>query len=135
MLAEWVEQLLGYASGALAAIREDEHYPSFMAWAREEGASLVGLDQSEAAVDDWQRAVELAKASSFHAVDVRSQEQLERAVENVGVSPDVEVVEWPKDILAGRDPQLEKAVEIALKDIRSGSAQARPASYRPPAKR
>ncbi|MDI5985558.1 SEC-C domain-containing protein [Halomonas sp. M4R5S39] len=42
MLAVWVEQLLGFASGALAAIREDERYPTLMAWAREEGAGLLG---------------------------------------------------------------------------------------------
>jgi tetratricopeptide (TPR) repeat protein len=44
MLAVWVEQLLGFASGALAAIREEERYPAFMAWAREEGAELMGGD-------------------------------------------------------------------------------------------
>lgn len=38
MLAMWVEQLLGYAGGALVAIRDDEYYPSLMAWARDEGA-------------------------------------------------------------------------------------------------
>jgi hypothetical protein len=42
MLAVWVEQLLGFASGALVAIREDERYPSLMAWARREGPALVG---------------------------------------------------------------------------------------------
>ncbi|MEM1092185.1 MAG: PDZ domain-containing protein, partial [Pseudomonadota bacterium] len=35
-------------------------------------------------------------------------------VENVGVAPDVEVVQWPSEINAGRDPQLEKAIELAL---------------------
>lgn len=42
MLAMWVEQLLGYAAGALGAIRSDEHYPAFMAWARAEGAKRLG---------------------------------------------------------------------------------------------
>ncbi len=42
MLAVWVEELLGYASGALKAIRRDERYPTLMAWAREEGPTLVG---------------------------------------------------------------------------------------------
>ncbi|WP_253443476.1 SEC-C metal-binding domain-containing protein [Halomonas sp. Y3] len=42
MLAVWVEQLLGYASGALKVIRRDERYPTLVAWAREEGPSLVG---------------------------------------------------------------------------------------------
>ncbi|APX93543.1 zinc chelation protein SecC [Halomonas sp. 1513] len=46
MLAVWVEQLLGFASGALGAIRDNEHYPSFMAWARDEGRELVGGDLS-----------------------------------------------------------------------------------------
>jgi tricorn protease len=35
-------------------------------------------------------------------------------VENHGVDPDVEVVITPQDRAAGRDPQLEKAVELAL---------------------
>ena len=42
MLAMWVEQLLGYAGGALTAIRDDEYYPSLMAWARDEGVRLLG---------------------------------------------------------------------------------------------
>ena len=39
------------------------------------------------------------------------------AVENEGVGPDVEVENWPKDVIAGRDPQLERAVAEALKLI------------------
>ena len=46
MLAVWVEQLLGFASGALKAIRQDERYPTLMAWARDEGPALVGGDLS-----------------------------------------------------------------------------------------
>ncbi|MHA3027957.1 SEC-C metal-binding domain-containing protein [Chromohalobacter israelensis] len=42
MLAAWVEQLLGYASGALKAIRDNEHYPALMTWARDEGTMRVG---------------------------------------------------------------------------------------------
>lgn len=38
-------------------------------------------------------------------------------VENVGVPPDVEVEQWPADGIAGRDPQLEKAIEIALEQL------------------
>jgi len=48
MLAMWVEQLLGYAGGALAAIRADEHYPSLMAWAREEGVGYLGGNIAQA---------------------------------------------------------------------------------------
>lgn len=35
-------------------------------------------------------------------------------VENVGVAPDIAVEQTPKDVIAGRDPQLERAVQEAL---------------------
>jgi len=41
------------------------------------------------------------------------------AVENEGVAPDVDVENWPKDVIAGRDPQLEKAVEEALRILKT----------------
>jgi len=37
------------------------------------------------------------------------------AVENEGVAPDIDVENWPKDVIAGRDPQLERAVEEAMR--------------------
>jgi tricorn protease len=37
------------------------------------------------------------------------------AVENEGVAPDIEVEMTPKDVIAGRDPQLERAVQEALR--------------------
>src|SRR6185436_14786711 len=39
-------------------------------------------------------------------------------VENEGVPPDVDVEQTPADIIAGRDPQLEKAIEIALQQLK-----------------
>jgi tricorn protease len=36
------------------------------------------------------------------------------SVENYGVDPDVEVVMRPQDWVAGRDPQLERAIDLAL---------------------
>jgi tricorn protease len=36
------------------------------------------------------------------------------SVENYGVDPDIEVPMTPQDWAAGRDPQLEKAIEVAL---------------------
>jgi len=39
-------------------------------------------------------------------------------VENVGVAPDIEVQQWPSEVINGRDPQLEKAIEIALKQLK-----------------
>lgn len=38
-------------------------------------------------------------------------------VENVGVEPDIEVEQWPAELIKGRDPQLEKAIEVALKEL------------------
>ena len=38
-------------------------------------------------------------------------------VENVGIPPDVEVEQLPAEIIQGKDPQLEKAIEIALKEL------------------
>ncbi len=37
------------------------------------------------------------------------------AVENEGVGPDIDVENWPKEVIAGRDPQLERAVEEAMR--------------------
>jgi tricorn protease len=38
-------------------------------------------------------------------------------VENEGVAPDIEVEQTPKEVIAGRDPQLEKAIEVILKQL------------------
>lgn len=40
-------------------------------------------------------------------------------VENEGVPPDVEVEQWPADIDDGRDPQLDKAIEVALEQLKA----------------
>jgi tricorn protease len=45
------------------------------------------------------------------------------AVENEGVAPDIDVENWPKDVIAGRDPQLERAVEEALKMLKANPPQ------------
>jgi tricorn protease len=39
-------------------------------------------------------------------------------VENEGVAPDIEVEQWPELVIKGHDPQLEKAIEIALKGLK-----------------
>lgn len=39
-------------------------------------------------------------------------------IENAGVSPDFEVEIIPKDWIAGRDPQLEKAVMVAMEELK-----------------
>jgi tricorn protease len=38
-------------------------------------------------------------------------------VENTGVAPDIEVEQWPADVISGKDPQLEKAIEVALQEL------------------
>jgi tricorn protease len=40
------------------------------------------------------------------------------AVENEGVAPDIDVENWPKDVVAGRDPQLERAVSEAMRMLK-----------------
>jgi len=40
------------------------------------------------------------------------------AVENEGVGPDIEVENWPKDAIAGRDMQLERAVQEGMRLLR-----------------
>ncbi|NNF07412.1 MAG: peptidase S41, partial [Candidatus Eisenbacteria bacterium] len=44
-------------------------------------------------------------------------------VENVGVAPDIEVVQWPKDQAGGRDPQLEKAIEVVMEQLEASPPQ------------
>jgi tricorn protease len=38
-------------------------------------------------------------------------------VENVGIAPDIEVEQWPVDVINGKDPQLEKAIQVALDEL------------------
>ncbi len=44
-------------------------------------------------------------------------------VENVGVPPDVEVEQTPADVIAGKDPQLEKAIAIAMEELKKNPPQ------------
>lgn len=37
------------------------------------------------------------------------------AVENEGITPEIDVENWPKDVIAGRDPQLERAVAEGMR--------------------
>ncbi len=40
-------------------------------------------------------------------------------IENVGTPPDIEVEQWPADVIKGRDPQLEKAIEIVMEQLKA----------------
>ena len=50
-------------------------------------------------------------------------------VENEGVPPDIYVEQTPADVMAGRDPQLEKAIEVAMQALKQSppSTPKRPA--------
>jgi tricorn protease len=48
------------------------------------------------------------------------------SVENYGVDPDVEVITTPQDYAAGRDPQLDTAISIALTALTERPAATRP---------
>ena len=54
-------------------------------------------------------------------------------VENVGVEPDIEVENDPRSVIAGRDPQLERAVEEVLRMMRE-DPRALPERPAPPVK-
>ena len=49
--------------------------------------------------------------------------------ENAGVAPDIEVEMVPAEVIAGHDPQLEKAIEVILEELAASPPQAMP---RPP---
>jgi len=44
-------------------------------------------------------------------------------VENEGVPPDIDVDDTPADIIAGRDPQLDKAIEVVMKQLKEKPAE------------
>ena len=48
------------------------------------------------------------------------------AVEGVGIAPDIEVIQEPSLVLQGNDPQLEKAVEVALEKLEEFEFQMKP---------
>src|SRR5688572_4817155 len=48
------------------------------------------------------------------------------AVEGVGISPDIEVQQTPADVIKGKDPQLERAVEEAMKAMKTQGVEMKP---------
>ncbi len=40
-------------------------------------------------------------------------------VENEGVAPDIEVEQWPEAVIEGKDPQLERAIEEVMKELKA----------------
>jgi len=39
-------------------------------------------------------------------------------IENEGVAPDIEIEQWPEQVINGQDPQLDKAIELTLKGLK-----------------
>jgi tricorn protease len=54
------------------------------------------------------------------------------AVENEGQAPDIDVENWPKDMIAGRDAQLERAVDEALRLLKEKPVERRTTEPPPP---
>lgn len=54
------------------------------------------------------------------------------AVENEGTGPDIDVENWPKDVIAGRDPQLERSVDEALRMLKEKPVDRRTTEPAPP---
>lgn len=50
----------------------------------------------------------------------------EWAVEGVGIAPDIDVQQTPAEVMRGRDPQLERAVEEALALLKSKAIEIKP---------
>jgi len=47
-------------------------------------------------------------------------------VEGLGVAPDIDVVNAPKDVAAGKDPQLEAAAAAALRRLETEGVELKP---------
>lgn len=62
----------------------------------------------------------VAPRGGFYDVDGRW------AVEGEGISPDIEVIQDPKSVLQGKDPQLEKGVEEAMRLLQTQEFQIQP---------
>ena len=62
----------------------------------------------------------LVPCGSFY--DVKGQ----WAEEGVGISPDIAVEQTPADVIKGRDPQLERAVQEALTLLKTQNVELKP---------
>lgn len=70
---------------------------------------LIGISGNPGLADGG-----LLLAATFRTMDTEGN----WVVENVGVSPDIEVIDRPELIYVGKDPSLERAVEELLKDLK-----------------
>ncbi len=82
---------------------------------------LVGIWDTPLFVDG---GIMYAPRGGFFALDNKW------AVENEGISPNIEVEDWPKDIAAGHDAQLERAVAEAMQELAAHPVER--ATHEPP---
>jgi tricorn protease len=52
-------------------------------------------------------------------------------IENIGTPPDVEVEQWPAQVIGGHDPQLEKAIQIVMDELKNNPPKKAPAPKAP----
>jgi tricorn protease len=52
-------------------------------------------------------------------------------IENVGTPPDVEVEQWPSQVINGHDPQLEKAIQIVMEELKKNPPKKAPSPQFP----
>lgn len=52
-------------------------------------------------------------------------------IENVGTPPDIEVEQWPAQVIAGHDPQLEKAIQIVMEELKANPPKKTPVVQAP----
>ena len=52
-------------------------------------------------------------------------------IENVGTPPDIEVEQWPVDVINGKDPQLDKAIQIILDELKKNPPKKAPSPAAP----
>jgi len=77
----------------------------------------VVVDAFSRRVVGWSMATHLRTELVLEAPNLAIWTEEGFVVENVGVPPDVEVEQWPAEVIAGHDPQLEKAIEVALAEL------------------
>ena len=87
---------------------------------------LIGISGNPSVADGGQ-----ILAATFRFMDTDGH----WAVENEGVSPDIEVIDRPESIAAGHDPSLEKAVDVLLDELKKNpphepKAPAAPTEFR-----
>jgi len=62
--------------------------------------------------------VELMDGTTFRLPTVKWISKKGENLENFGVKPDIYIENTPKDVRNDRDPQLKKAIEVILKDLK-----------------